>query len=217
MTETAVHPTSGTKSERTKARIIQAALRLFGERGIEAVSIRDIAAEAGITHALVHRYFGTREELLASVLSHEIETTGRVLADRVGDERDPLVVLRVLVEYGLSDGRGFFDLVMQADTAGYAPETLTTPDADRPFDRLAHAIGALRDADRDGREPSDVRDVRILLLIVTATMSAVATHPRWLLASVGLDPSDTEATQADLVDMLVRIVASAAGLSRIPA
>ena len=32
----------------------------------------DIAAAAGVTHALVHRYFGTKEEMVAEILRREI-------------------------------------------------------------------------------------------------------------------------------------------------
>jgi AcrR family transcriptional regulator len=47
----------------TKERILGAASRLFSEKGLGAVSIRDIAKEAGITLATVHHYFGTKELL----------------------------------------------------------------------------------------------------------------------------------------------------------
>ncbi|MFF0269390.1 TetR/AcrR family transcriptional regulator [Kribbella sp. NPDC004536] len=46
-----------------RARIRDAALRLFGERGIEGASIRDIAAEAGVSSGLVRHHFGSKESL----------------------------------------------------------------------------------------------------------------------------------------------------------
>src|SRR5215470_4575359 len=46
-----------------RARIRDAAIRLFGERGIEGASIRDIAAEAGVSSGLVRHHFGSKEEL----------------------------------------------------------------------------------------------------------------------------------------------------------
>lgn len=47
----------------TQKRILEAASHLFGERGAGAVSVRDIAKEAGFTLATVHHYFGTKEGL----------------------------------------------------------------------------------------------------------------------------------------------------------
>lgn len=46
-----------------RARIRDAAVRLFGERGIEGASIRDIAAEAGVSSGLVRHHFGSKEAL----------------------------------------------------------------------------------------------------------------------------------------------------------
>lgn len=46
-----------------RARIRDAAIHLFGERGIEGASIRDIAAEAGVSSGLVRHHFGSKEAL----------------------------------------------------------------------------------------------------------------------------------------------------------
>src|ERR1700754_4851912 len=46
-----------------RARIRDAAIRLFGENGIEGASIRDIAAEAGVSSGLVRHHFGSKESL----------------------------------------------------------------------------------------------------------------------------------------------------------
>ncbi|TDW69904.1 TetR/AcrR family transcriptional regulator [Kribbella pratensis] len=46
-----------------RARIRDAAITLFGERGIEGASIRDIAAEAGVSSGLVRHHFGSKEAL----------------------------------------------------------------------------------------------------------------------------------------------------------
>jgi AcrR family transcriptional regulator len=46
-----------------RARIRDAAIKLFGERGIEGASIRDIAAAAGVSSGLVRHHFGSKEAL----------------------------------------------------------------------------------------------------------------------------------------------------------
>ena len=55
--------------EQTTAAILDAAEKLFAERGFTAVTVRDIAAEAGVSHALVHRYLGAKEEVYRAMLS----------------------------------------------------------------------------------------------------------------------------------------------------
>ena len=64
---------SGRDSAKTKARIIRAARRLFAERDIASVGIRDIASAAGVSHGLVQRYCGTREQMIAEIVRQEVE------------------------------------------------------------------------------------------------------------------------------------------------
>jgi AcrR family transcriptional regulator len=56
----------------TPTRILDAAERLFAERGIEAVSVRSILAAAGVNPALAHYHFGSREGLVAELLRTRI-------------------------------------------------------------------------------------------------------------------------------------------------
>ncbi|MEI6452861.1 MAG: helix-turn-helix domain-containing protein, partial [Actinomycetes bacterium] len=44
----------------TTAAILDAAEELFHERGYGAVTVRDIAEQAGVSHALVHQYAGSK-------------------------------------------------------------------------------------------------------------------------------------------------------------
>jgi AcrR family transcriptional regulator len=56
--------TTETKSARTRSTIIDAALRLFRERGYEATTMRAIAAEAGVSVGNAYYYFSSKEELI---------------------------------------------------------------------------------------------------------------------------------------------------------
>jgi AcrR family transcriptional regulator len=53
-----------------KATIRNAALRLFAERGHDAVTVREIAAAAGVSPALVVHHFGSKDGLRAAVDRH---------------------------------------------------------------------------------------------------------------------------------------------------
>jgi len=75
---------SGRDSEKTQARIIRAARRLFAERDIASVGIRDIASAAGVSHGLVQRHCGTREQMIAEIVRQEVERFP-ALAANIGD------------------------------------------------------------------------------------------------------------------------------------
>jgi AcrR family transcriptional regulator len=52
----------------TREAILAAARQAFAERGYDGASIRSIATSAGVDPALVHHYFGTKEELFLATV-----------------------------------------------------------------------------------------------------------------------------------------------------
>lgn len=52
----------------TRRRILAAASRLFAGQGAGDVSVRRVAAEAGVSLATVHHYFGSKEQLYAACI-----------------------------------------------------------------------------------------------------------------------------------------------------
>ena len=58
---------------RTKTKIIETAERLFAEKGINNVSTREIAREAGQkNHSALHYHFGDKENLLDALLDYRL-------------------------------------------------------------------------------------------------------------------------------------------------
>ncbi|MET9899943.1 TetR family transcriptional regulator [Streptomyces sp. NPDC006446] len=52
----------------TRDRILEAAREEFSERGYEKTSVRGIAKSAGVDSALVHHYFGTKEQVFEAAI-----------------------------------------------------------------------------------------------------------------------------------------------------
>ncbi|WCN02454.1 TetR/AcrR family transcriptional regulator [Streptomyces sp. M92] len=57
-----------TESADTRARILTAAREEFSERGYEKTSVRGIGKAAGVDAALVHHYFGTKEQVFEAAI-----------------------------------------------------------------------------------------------------------------------------------------------------
>jgi TetR/AcrR family transcriptional regulator, transcriptional repressor for nem operon len=77
---------SKAESARHREALLQAAMRLFGERGFEKVTVAEIAAGAGLTHGAFYTHFASKEALCAESLEtamrEQRERLARAAPDR---------------------------------------------------------------------------------------------------------------------------------------
>lgn len=86
-------PRSGRRPGNSGAReaILDAARARFAGGGFDKTSIRSVAADAGVDPALVHHYFGTKQELFAAAVEFPIDpeetlrAVDAVPVDRIGE------------------------------------------------------------------------------------------------------------------------------------
>ncbi|WLQ34551.1 TetR family transcriptional regulator [Streptomyces castrisilvae] len=71
-----------------RSRILEAARTEFAERGYDKTSVRGIARAAGVDSALVHHYFGTKDEVFAAAIELSFEPALLVPAVLEGDTDD---------------------------------------------------------------------------------------------------------------------------------
>lgn len=99
----------------TPIALIEAAERLFGQHGIEAVSLRQIRLEAGAANnSAITYHFDDREKLVRAIWESRLpalDAARRVLLDRMyerGLQHDPDAVIRALImpNYDLKDSHG---------------------------------------------------------------------------------------------------------------
>jgi AcrR family transcriptional regulator len=165
----------------TRAELIAIAERLFGERGFDAVSLREISAAAGTRNtAAAQYYFGNKQDLVRVVFEHRAEV--------LNARRTELLDLTDTWADGL---RGTLDalirpLAEQIGTSHYV-SFLARLQADRIRDgevvQLAADTGASFRRGRDelrGRLPELSDDVfrRRFRLLVTVSISALADFDR---------------------------------------
>ena len=59
--------------DQVRSAVLTATSELVAERGPDGFSVREIAARAGVNHALVHRHFGTKADVLEQMLAADAE------------------------------------------------------------------------------------------------------------------------------------------------
>jgi TetR/AcrR family fatty acid metabolism transcriptional regulator len=96
-------PAAGSRNGRRRSRerelrILEAALRLFGEKGFEATTVSAICEDAGVSEATLYEYFKSKEQVLFSIA--ELYTRREV--DRLKELRhyihDPREKLRATIQ-----------------------------------------------------------------------------------------------------------------------
>jgi AcrR family transcriptional regulator len=91
--------TAATERRPARERIMTAARRMFYERGVRAVGVEAIVAEAGVTKMSLYRHFASKDELLGACLGERVAGFwawwDKALANAVpvGDARAQIVAL----------------------------------------------------------------------------------------------------------------------------
>ena len=195
-------------AEASRARILAAARRLFAERDIPAVSIRDIARAAGVSHGLVQQYFGTREQMLVAIIQSEIEQVTSLSAASLEERPLTLEDTRHTILAGRSRFHDFALLITRAQLAGIKPETMLDPAKPTPATTLAETIQELQ-----SHAPAQARplDPQMVSAYVNAALIALEIIHPWLMASVGLKPEDYEARFDEVAEITMQLIRLAAG------
>lgn len=98
-----------TRSQRTQESLLNAAARLLAEKGVEATSVADVAAEAGCSVGSVYHHFRDKQTLLYAIfdrMSQELRATTREAVDPARWEGAGVEdILRSYLEFALELGR----------------------------------------------------------------------------------------------------------------
>jgi AcrR family transcriptional regulator len=84
---------SSTAGGPSKEETLNQAFLRFSEKGFDAFSVRDLAAELGIRDSVIHHHFGTKQELWYAAVDHvltpQVELLSKVLSQSSQDS-DPI-------------------------------------------------------------------------------------------------------------------------------
>ncbi|MDL1909627.1 TetR/AcrR family transcriptional regulator [Chloroflexi bacterium CFX6] len=67
------------RSEETRTKIMEAAIKLFSNRGYNAASVDDICAEAGISKGAFYHHFKSKQELFLALLDGWLQTIDKAI------------------------------------------------------------------------------------------------------------------------------------------
>lgn len=169
-----------------RARIRDAALRLFAERGFDAVSLREVARSADVSAALVVHHFGSLAGLRAAVDRHAVALLQAVFSE-VEDANwsEP----RAAVEFAAALERS---LPPDSPLPAYLARLLTsdTEAASAVFHELYAVTAEALAAQAGTLGPTDDPEVRAAFLLAN-DLAVLLLRPR-LREVLGVDPLSGE-------------------------
>jgi TetR/AcrR family transcriptional regulator len=196
-------PTHGTRAERTRAAVLEAAEALFSERGFDATRLEDIAERVGIRRASIVYYFKDKRELYDAVLASVFGDLHAALAESL--RRDQPLVQRI--EAAVSS---WVDFVGQRPTvARILLREVADATSERRSALLSHTqpfIDLIRKEifERPGFHEAplaEVDPVHVASTVAGATVFLVAAMPI-LLPDLSLDPTSQEHLSAHKREMV---------------
>jgi len=107
------------KEEKREA-ILNAAIRIFAEKGFHHSRISDVAKEAGVAEGTIYLYFKNKDHLLLSVFSRRMGSFVEDLRTLISGMDSPKDKLRMIVEqhFGYLNGDPSLALVVQIELRG---------------------------------------------------------------------------------------------------
>jgi AcrR family transcriptional regulator len=194
-------PGRSTNSER----ILDAAQELFAKHGPAAVTVRQVAEKAGVTHALVHKYFGSKDDLIKAVVDRvDVQRAATAMASSslrdVYQELLPRVMLQrdhsMMLVRSAMEGTEYVSLA----------ERIRTTSAMVALARRTASSGA-----QPSPPPQDI-DPRVLVSAISAMIFGWASIEDWVWPAAGIDPAEKD----DVYRQLQEIVGYLADLILVP-
>ncbi len=185
------------KADRTRARLIEVATRLFQEHGTDEVTVRRIAAAAKIEAGSIYYHFSSRDQILRAVLEGGVgKAREEVLAAmaEAGTDSSPLVRLRAALgahlKYTL---RHHFSSRLKVIRR--LPKDLRDHHMQEERDYAAIFAGLLAEAEREGLLQSGF-DLSVVRMLAMGALTWVA---EWYDPEGGM-------TLDEIADELMRVL-----------
>jgi AcrR family transcriptional regulator len=124
--------------QQTRAKVLAAARRLFSESGYEGATIRDIAAEAGMSTGAVFANFTDKSDLFREIMAADMASLAEAMREAAGRGRGVEDVLLKMFTAGYAFYKGQLPLARAAFSVSWAPQ-------DGPVLRNAPQVGSLLD------------------------------------------------------------------------
>jgi AcrR family transcriptional regulator len=120
-------PMATLKAEETRNRILDAALRLFRDRGFDETTMRDVAAEAGVATGAAYYYYRSKEDLVLAFYLRTEEESAETFAKIIASTKDLRKRVRGIIDAKFEQFAEHRALLAALLTTGVNPKNPLSP------------------------------------------------------------------------------------------
>ncbi|MBI1340878.1 TetR family transcriptional regulator [bacterium] len=148
-----------------KTSILQASVQLIEDGGVGALSMREVARRAGVSHQAPYHYFPDRESILSEIVREGFTLLHDMTAEKVARVESPAAMIEAMglayVEFALRHS-AYFQLMFRSELVNLNRHPETKAAADRTFELVIDIVtraygaaepGAPRASAEDGEDP----------------------------------------------------------------
>jgi len=187
----------------TREKIIVAAINCIEESGLQSLTIRSIAAKAGVNSAAISYYFGTKEKLVEEALNRTLEELKKIPEEILRAEGLDLKQRLRAFFTALLDGLVRWPRLIKA----HLQSPLLDGNYGTPFCDMFNSF--LTDLLRHLEEmPSSQREQNLRALIIQSISAVLipGLMPGFFQYFAGLDFADPEARRSYVEDLVNRLL-----------
>jgi TetR/AcrR family transcriptional regulator, repressor for neighboring sulfatase len=170
--------------------LIDAAAALASERGSGHVTVRDIAARAGVNATFVHRYYGSKENLMRAAMMRAQER----LASRIAEVPDVVEGAAAIVHATLAERELIATLARAALDGVFADIPVGNPAMAQLLQRFEREAA--------GRGTGGRHDPRVVVACLSAATVGYALLGDYIRHGTGLDSLPDDEVELELVEVL---------------
>ncbi len=189
------HPDKPVGKDLVVAAVIEKAADLFSSHGYDGVSVRDIARSAGVNHGLIHRHFGSKENLRRQVLQSMADA---MLADVKGAPSFSDLSARAF--QSLEKHNRFWRILARTILDGHG-----TKDIHERYPMARYMIEQVKEAMAQGNF-SKTLDPRLIVASMFAFSCGFTLFEPFILAAVGLENMPSEEARAAVLDAAMALI-----------
>lgn len=180
----------------TRSSLLEAAAVLLDRGGVEAVTLREVGARAGVSHSAAYRHFADKESLLAVLATNALSELGDALEVLVNSDDSPEESLR----------SGLLSLIAIGRTRQHLYRLMFTPPAGDPAEAARAAAERAQDLFLDivGRITGPGQARRYGALLLTSAHGITG-----LDLSGHMDLNKWHTNAEELVDTLISVLPKA--------